>query len=186
MSESQQRPTAEATRRRILEAARNHFAERGYDRATIRGIAADASIDPSMVMRYFGSKEGLFAAAAQVPLRLPDLAEVSRDRLGARLVRHFVERWEGDATLVAMLRRAVNDERTAEQMREIFASQLKPVVGRVAGGPEEAATRAGLVATQMLGLALCRYVLRFPPVVALGTGEIVEWYGPTVQRYLTD
>jgi hypothetical protein len=67
-----------------------------------------------------------------------------------------------------------------------FASQLKPGVGRVAGGPEEAATRAGLVATQMLGLALCRYVLRFPPVVALGTGEIVEWYGPTVQRNHTD
>src|SRR5215217_6909295 len=95
------RTPASVTKQAILAAARERFAADGYERATIRAIAADARIDPAMVIRYFGSKEKLFAAAAEFELRLPALDGVPRERIGERLVEHFVRRWEGDESLLA-------------------------------------------------------------------------------------
>src|SRR5689334_23512502 len=92
---------SDATRAAILAAARERFAADGYERATIRAIAADADIDPSMVMRYYGSKGKLFAAAAAFDLRLPDLDALPVGQLGALLVAHFLDRWESDDTLMA-------------------------------------------------------------------------------------
>jgi len=176
---------SDRTRAAILAAARERFAADGYERATIRAIAADARIDPAMVMRYYGRKEGLFAAAAEFDLRLPDLAEVPRDQIGALVVRHFLNRWSGDEILTALLRTAVTHESAAERMRQIFAGQLGPVIGQLTAGAPDTPVRAGLVASQILGLALCRYVLAFPPVVAMTDDEVVAWLGPTLQRYLT-
>lgn len=174
------------TKEVILAAARERFASSGYDRSTIRAIAADARIDPSMVMRYFGSKEGLFAAAARFDLELPDIAGIEPGQLGRRLVAHFVERWERDEALVVLLRSAATNADAAARMSEIFTAQLKPVIasGGDPAGDTAAGRKAGLVATQMLGLALCRYVLRLPPVVALSQAELEDWLGPTIQRYL--
>ena len=183
------RARAERTRSAILRAARERFAAGGYERTTIRAVAADAGIDPSMVMRYYGSKQGLFTAAADFDLALPDLSAVPRDRLGSTAVAHFLSRWEGDDggdSLRVLLASAATSPEAAGRMQEIFRAQLAPVVA--AAGPHEpaaAATRAGLVATQMLGFALCRYVLRLPPVVALDRDAAVAWLGPVVQRYLT-
>ncbi|MFC3503532.1 TetR family transcriptional regulator [Micromonospora krabiensis] len=176
---------SDATRAAILRAARERFAADGYDRATIRAIAADARIDPSMVMRYYGSKEGLFAAAAEFDLRLPDLADVSPERLGEILVRHFLDRWEGDETLAALLRAASTNPGAAERIRDIFASQLTDAVARFGTDPASTARRAGLVATQTLGLAFTRYIVRLPPVVDMTPDELVAWLAPTLQRYLT-
>lgn len=176
---------SDATRAAILHAARERFAADGYDRATIRAIAADARIDPSMVMRYYGSKEGLFAAAAEFDLHLPDLAQVPPDRLGETLTRHFLRRWEADGTLVALLRAAHSNPGAADRMRGIFADQLAAAVARSGVDRETAARRAGLVASQILGLALTRYVIRLPPVVDLDADELAGWVGPTIQRYLT-
>jgi AcrR family transcriptional regulator len=176
---------SDRTRAAILTAARERFAADGYERATIRAIAADAHIDPAMVMRYFGNKEKLFAAAAEFDLRLPDLSAVPRAQVGSTLVRHMMDRWDGDETLMALLRAGVTNPAVAERMRQIFAGQLGPVAAQVTGGAEDAAVRAGLAATQVLGLALCRYVLAFPPVVAMSADEVVAWLGPTLQRYLT-
>src|SRR5215468_3816625 len=92
---------SDATRAAILAAARHRFATDGYERATIRAIAIEADIDPAMVMRYYGNKERLFAAAAEFDLRLPDLARIPRTGYGRALVRHFVDRWEADGTFVA-------------------------------------------------------------------------------------
>ncbi|WP_435871646.1 TetR family transcriptional regulator [Micromonospora echinofusca] len=175
---------SDATRAAILRAARERFAADGYDRATIRAIAADARIDPSMVMRYYGSKEGLFAAAAEFDLRLPELADAPPERLGELLVRHFVDRWESDGTMAALLRTAATNHAAAERMRGIFADQLTTAVARVVPEPAQAPRRAGLIASQMLGLALTRYVLRLPPVVDADPAELVAWVAPTVQRYL--
>lgn len=228
---------SDRTRAGILTAARERFAADGYERATIRAIAADAAIDPAMVMRYFGSKEKLFAAAAEFDLRLPDLSRLPREEVGAALTNHFLDRWEEDDSLQALLRASVTNAAAADRMRQLFADQLGPLVtsllnqpapsapttaaptgtaqgaapdgaqpGRpataqggeslasasVPGGqpadatmPSEAATRAGLVATQALGFALCRYVLVLPPVAALTRPEAVAWLGPTITRYLT-
>jgi AcrR family transcriptional regulator len=176
------RRTSVETKAVILAAARQRFAEAGFERATIRAIAADANIDPSMVMRYFGNKDQLFAAAADFDLQIPDLSDVERDHVGARLVAHFLDRWERDEQLVVLLRSATTNGEAAQRMQKIFGSQLRPAIGKF--NPTDAPQRAGLIATQMLGLALCRYVLRLPPVVGMSRDDIVGWLGPTVQRYL--
>ncbi|MFF5985338.1 TetR family transcriptional regulator [Streptomyces olindensis] len=176
---------SDVTRAAILDAARERFAADGYERATIRAIARDAKIDPSMVMRYFGSKEGLFAAAVAVDIRLPDVGALPRQEVGRVLVAHFLDQWEGNEVLTALLRVGAGSQAGAERMQGVFRDQVMPVAGRVCPDPEQTATRAALTAAQLLGLALTRYVLRLPPAVALTREEIVAWLGPTVQRYLT-
>ncbi len=171
------------TKAAILAAARERFAAVGFQGATIRAIAADAGIDPAMVMRYFGSKDELFAAAADYDLKLPDLTGVDRSRLGTALVDHFVNRWEGDEALGLLLRSATTNAEAAQRMHRIFGEQLLPVVAAVVPA-EDAPQRAGLIATQILGLALCRFVLALPPVAAMSREDIVAWLGPTIQRYL--
>jgi AcrR family transcriptional regulator len=176
---------SEVTKAAILAAAREQFAAAGYERATIRTIAADAKIDPAMVMRYFSNKETLFAAAAEFDLRLPDLSAVPRGTLGSVLVGHFVDRWESDDTLQALLRAAVSYKVAVTRLRAIFETQLMSAVAPLHGDRARAATRIGLIASQMLGMALCRYVLRLPPVVALDRAAVIQWLAPTIQRYLT-
>lgn len=182
---STQARRSDATRAAILSAARERFAAEGYDRATIRAIAAVAGIDPSMVMRYFGSKEGLFVAAAQFDLQLPDLTVLPREEVGRALVAHFLGRWEGDDALQALLRAGVTSDDAAERMRSIFVEQLAPAVTAL-GGAEDLHVRAGLVATQVLGFALCRYILGWPEVTGMDRERVLAWLGPTVQRYLTE
>jgi len=176
---------SERTKAAIVKAAREQFAASGYERATIRAIAAEVEIDPAMVMRYFGTKEKLFAAAAEFDLRLPDLRAVPRGTIGSVLVGFFLDRWESDDALQALLRAAVSHQVAVARLRAIFATQVMPAVAPLCPDRRAAATRVGLVATQMLGMALCRYVLRLPPVVALDRAAIIEWLGPTIQRYLT-
>lgn len=190
MTSTDETPTrrrrSDTTKAAILDAARERFIAEGFEGATIRAIAADAHIDPAMVMRYFGSKEKLFALAVHYDLRLPDLGAVPRDELGEKLVRHLLALWESDLTLVALLRTAVSsEEAAAARMRQIWAEQVLVAIGRLFDDDELAARRSGLVVTQLLGIVLCRYVLRLPPVVDLAPEEIVAWMGPTVQRYLT-
>ncbi|GHB23280.1 TetR family transcriptional regulator [Streptomyces viridiviolaceus] len=176
---------SDATRAAILDAARERFATDGYERATIRAIARDARIDPSMVMRYYGNKEGLFAAAVTVDLELPDLTALPREEAGRALVTHFLDMWEENDVLTALLRVGATNRAGAERMQGIFRDQVLPVARQVCPDPEQAPARAALAATQLLGLALTRYVLRFPPTVALPRGEVVAWLAPTLQRYLT-
>ncbi|OLP01610.1 TetR family transcriptional regulator [Mycolicibacterium porcinum] len=179
------RPAAE-TKSVILAAARERFAADGYERATIRAIAADAGIDPAMVMRYYGNKERLFAAAAEFDLELPDLTQVPPEKVGAAMAAHFLERWERDEVLLILLRAGVTNEAVAERMRTIFAAQLAPTIAKLTGHAPDTPVRASLVASQVLGMALCRYVLAFGPLVEMPRQEVVDWIGPTLQRYLVD
>jgi AcrR family transcriptional regulator len=178
------RRSSTETRALIRDAARQRFAADGYERATIRAIAADAAIDPAMVMRYFGSKERLFAAAAEFDLALPDLSRLPRIRVGAALAAHFLDRWDNDGALTVLLRAGVTNQAAAERMQEIFASQLLPIVTRLRGDDPAAPRRAGLAASQVLGMAHCPHLLVIPPVAAMTKDEIVDWIGPTLQRYL--
>jgi AcrR family transcriptional regulator len=178
-------PRSEGTRRAILSAARSAFAARGYEQATIRAVAAQAGVDASMVMRYFGSKAGLFTAAATMDFPAPDLGSVPAARRGEQLVRDAVGRWEDTAReddLIVLLRTAVTSE--------AVAAQLQAAVTRLITGPVEAlggagaAERAGFIAAQLLGLALCRYILRLEPLASLPPDEVVAAVAPSVQRYL--
>ncbi|MEV6290128.1 TetR/AcrR family transcriptional regulator [Streptomyces sp. NPDC004059] len=184
-TKSNQARRSDATRTAILDAARERFAADGYERATIRAIARDARIDPSMVMRYYGSKEGLFAAAVALDLRLPDLTGVPRDEVGRALVSHFLGVWEENEELTAVLRVGATNQAGAERMQGIFRDQLLPVARQVCPDPEQVPARAALCAAQLLGLALTRYVLRLPAARELTREELLAWLGPTVQRYLT-
>ncbi|KUL38484.1 TetR family transcriptional regulator [Streptomyces sp. NRRL F-4489] len=176
---------SDATRATILAAARERFAADGYEKATIRAIARDAKIDPSMVMRYYGNKAGLFAAAVAVDPGLPGLPVEPREEIGRTLVRHFLNLWEENEELTALMRVGATDPAAAERMQSVLREQLIPLARRVGPEPEQAPARAALCASTVLGLALTRYVLRFPASRELGVEEIVDWVGPTIQRYLT-
>ena len=179
-------PRSEATRRTILDVARHAFAARGYEQTTIRAVAAQAGIDASMVMRYFGSKAGLFAAAATIDLDPPDLASTSPRRRGEVLVRHFVARWERDPTedmLVFLLRTAVTDQSVAGQLQMTFDRMV--VAPLVALEYPDAERRAALIGSQLLGVGLCRYILRLEPLASMSGDEVVAGVAPTIQRYLT-
>jgi AcrR family transcriptional regulator len=178
---------SDRTRAAILVAATELFAVRGHGATTVRAVAERAGIDPALVIRYFGGKDGLFAAAARVDLKLPNLDELTDDQVGEVLVRHFLDIWEGegnDMGLAVLLRSAVASDDVAAKIREIFATQVLPVVGR-RGDPATMAIRTGLVVSQLFGLALCRYVLRLPPLVELSREEIVARVAPVLRYHLS-
>ncbi len=179
-------PRSEGTRRAILAAARATFAARGYEQTTIRAVAAQAGVDPSMVMRYFGSKAGLFTAAVTMDLQVPDLGSVTASRRGELLVRHFISRWEDplhDDELIALLRTGVTSETVAERLQAVLGQLItEPIAALTNDRPAE---RGTLIAAQLLGLALCRYILRFEPLASLPADEVVAAVAPSVQRYLT-
>jgi AcrR family transcriptional regulator len=179
-------PRSEGTRRAILDAARATFAARGYEQATIRAVAARAGVDASMVMRYFRSKAGLFTAAVTMDLQVPDLRSVPAGRRGELLVRHFISRWEDplrDDELIALLRTGVTSETVARQLHAVVGQLVTEPIAAL--GDEQAAGRGTLIAAQLLGLALCRYVLRFEPLASMPADDVVAAVAPSVQRYLT-
>jgi AcrR family transcriptional regulator len=179
-------PRSEGTRRAILGAARATFAARGYERTTIRAVAARAGVDASMVMRYFRSKAGLFTAAVTMDLQVPDLRSVPASRRGELLVRHFISRWEDpahDDELIALLRAGVTSETVAGRLQAVLGELVTEPIAALADG--RAAERGTLIAAQLLGLALCRYILRFEPLASLPADDVVAAVAPSVQRYLT-
>lgn len=179
---------SEAARTAILKAARNLLASRGYEATTIRAVAGEAGIDPSMVMRYYGNKEGLFAAAVDVDLHLPQPSELPTDRIGELLARHLISRWEGDLSdefIRLLMRSAGTNKGAAEQFREIFEGQLLKFVCELTGYASDARRRAAMVSTQVLGLAYCRYIVELPAVVEIDAQTLTKILAPVLQHYLT-
>jgi len=180
-----------STRDQILGAARDSFGERGYDRATIRDIAARAGVDPALVLHYFGSKQQLFAAALEIPLDPGAIIErvMAHDRgeMGRSLVRAFLEAWEPEETrspLLAMVRSAMTNETAMELVREFLGRRIfTPLTATL--GVADADLRATLIGSQLIGLAMVRYVARIEPLASAPIERIVAAAAPTVQRYLT-
>lgn len=178
---------ADATRQRLIAAARMAFSQQGYERTTVRQIAAEAGVNPALINRYFGGKEQLFAQSVAIDLAFPDLSQVARDQLGLTLVAHFFARWEGrdhDDLLRVLVRTAATNADAADRLRTILAQQVTGAVMAVSG-PERARERAVLIATQMLGLAYSRYVIGITDD-DLPRATALTMIGATVQRYLTD
>ncbi|MET9348123.1 TetR family transcriptional regulator [Streptomyces termitum] len=183
--------TGPGARERILEAAREQFAERGYDKTSVRGIAKAAGVDPALVHHYFGTKDEVFAAAIEVSfepaLVVPALLDGPRDAVGERLARFFVGIWENPATrapLLAVIRSAVTHEAAAKVLRGFV---LRRLLERVADGlaVPDPKFRAELAASQMMGIVLLRYVIRVEPLASEDPERIVAEVAPTLQRYLT-
>ncbi|QGN47749.1 TetR family transcriptional regulator [Micromonospora sp. WMMD558] len=186
------RPGNPDTRAAILEAARAAFADRGFDATSIRAIAAAAQVDPALVHHYFGSKDQLFLAAMEAPADprevLPRVLAGDRERVGERLVRTFLGVWDSPAGAagLALLRSAVSNEWTARLVREFLTTQvLRRVLDHLDIDPAELPLRGSLVASQLVGLAMMRYVVRLEPVASAAPETLVAAIGPTVQRYLT-
>jgi AcrR family transcriptional regulator len=176
----------------VLAAARNAFAERGFDGASIRVIAAGAGVDAALVHHYFGSKNKLFLAAVEAPADpeelLPEVLAGGPADLGANVVRLLLRVWDGPgrAAGLALVRSAVNNEWTARLLREFLVAQvLRRVVGTLGLPPAEADARASLVASQLIGVVMARYVLLVEPLASATAEELVGAVGPTLQRYLT-
>ena len=186
------RPGDSRTRDDILAAARDEFAELGFDRATIRGIAAAAGVDPALVLHYFGSKDELFVAALQIPVEPGEvlrrvMAEDVAD-MGATMVRSFLEAWEPEvsrAPLVAMVRSAMTNETAMALVREYLGRRVFGPITQALGAPH-ADLRATLVGSQFIGLAMMRYIARIEPLTSASVDDLVAAIGPTMQRYLTD
>jgi len=179
-------PRSAETQARIIAAARPLFAEHGYAGTTVRAVAAAAGIHPSMVMRYFDSKEGLFAAAAEFDLRLPDFSQIRHADLGVALVRQFLARWEGAGAgdeLRALLGVAATNTTARQRLTEIFSAQIEPMVDRITSTARRRETSA-LIVTQMLGLAFTRYILRLPAIAELPPAVIEQRIGATIQAYI--
>lgn len=171
----------------ILTAARSQFMEGGYDRTTIRSIAAVAGTDPAMVIRYFGSKEALFREASQVDLHLPDLGGAGGEEAGLRLMQHFVWLWDDqtqDDRLKFLFRASVTNEQAASLMRRAFEEQILGALKGVV--PDQPLRRAVMVATQLLGLAFCRHVIALEPLASTSVADLQRDFAPVLQRALFD
>ncbi|MGY1694562.1 TetR family transcriptional regulator [Geodermatophilus sp. SYSU D00814] len=176
----------------MLAAARTAFAARGYDGASIRGIATAAGVDPALVHHYFGTKDALFLAAVQAPADpeefLPEVLAAPPEERGAAVVGMVLRVWDGPgrSAVLALVRSAVNHEWSARLLREfVLAKIIRRVVGSLDMPREEREARGALVASQVAGLVLMRYVIQLEPLASASREEVVAAVGPTVQRYLT-
>jgi len=185
------RPGTGGTREKILRAARSQFARGGYDGATIRGIAAAARVDPKLVLHYFESKDGVFSAAMDFPFdpaaAIPALLEPGLDGLGERLARFFIEVWDSPAgaRAHAIVRSMVSSDSAAALMRDFVSREI---LARVAQALklDRPQVRASLAASQLIGIAMLRYVVKVEPLASAPPDRIAAWIGPTLQRYFTD
>ena len=185
------RPGNQDTRGQIITAARHAFAAKGFAGASMRGIAAEAGVDAALIHHYFESKQQLFLATIALPLGLPQVVEqvAAGDRrdLGERLVQTVLGVWDSELqpSLVAAVRTALTDPALTRSVGEFLNLEvIGQVLRRDDLPPEEANRRAGLVASQVLGLVMGRYVLRLPALVNRRTEDLVAEIGPTVQRYV--
>jgi AcrR family transcriptional regulator len=187
------RPTGSPPNREaILAAARAHFTSQGYDRATIRGIASEAGVDPALVYHYFGSKDQLLGAALELHVNLrelvPSILAGGVDGLGERYIRQFLDTWASDraagGALVALIRSSVTNDDAARMMREFFTSEGVARIVEALDVPQPR-LRAALAASQLIGLAMARYVVGVEPIASADLETLVGCYAPTLQRYLT-
>ena len=181
------RPGSSGTRETILAAARERFAAHGYDRTRIRDVALDAGVDAALVHYFFKSKDGLFVAAMELPIRpaeviAPVLAE-GVDGLGERMVRRMLTVWDEPTApaLLTLVNSASSHPGAALALREFVLSEI---VGRLAATLDGDELRATLVASQVVGLIAARYIARVEPLASMDREEIVPLVAPTLQRYL--
>jgi len=185
------RPAGQDTKDALLAAARTEFSAQGYQGARVRSIAAAAGVDAAMVNHWFGGKEGLFAAAMDLPINpeavLARILDGALDQLGERIVRTFLSVWDGTGggAFAALLRSVASHEQAATMIRE-FVTEV--VFGRLADvvGPDRPQLRATLCGSQMVGLGMARYVIKLEPLASTDAATLAAIIGPNLQRYLTE
>jgi len=175
---------------RILAAARDEFAEHGWAGTAIRAVARTADVDPALIYHYFGSKEGLLDAATTPPQKWLDAVAATwatpKADLGRQLIRTVLDTWtdeEVGPSLRAVLLTAAHEDKTREKLRLIVERGL--IGGSTLGADEdERLRRSGLIATQLIGFALLRYVWKMEPIASMSEDQVVAAMAPNLQRYV--
>ncbi len=183
------RPGPTQTRALVLAAARQLFSEVGYDRTTIRGIARQASVDPALVHHFFGRKEDVFLKALEIPFQPADvIARVvgagPRETLAERLLRVYLGLWEDPgsrARMQGLIRSAASSQQGADLFRQFLTATVLSRIAAAIGVPR---LRITLVGSQLVGIAMVRYMLGIEPLASAGQDEIVKLVAPSIQRYL--
>jgi AcrR family transcriptional regulator len=190
MSRTGRRSGTPDTRDALLTAARRGFATRGYDATSLRDVAAEAGVDPALVIHYFGTKEGLFTAATGLPDGLPGLLQnltaLPLHDFAQALVRAYLQLIDSDGSrnaILALVRAAVSNEKAAATLRQFLTAELLPVIERLTSHPD-AQLRASLVAAQLIGIATQRHVIRLEPLVRASPDEIAALVAPAIEQYL--
>lgn len=184
------RPGPSGTREAILAAASRHFAQHGYDRASLRGIAAEAGVDQKLIAHFFGSKQQLFVAAVGLPFNpgevLPAILAGDPDSVGERLAALLVEVLEQPELhqrLTGVVRAAASEPEVARMLREFLTRELFGPAAELLG-TEDGPVRANLVGSQIVGLVMARYVIAIEPLATMPPRAVAAAVAPTLQRYL--
>lgn len=194
MTRTGRRPGKHDTRADIVAAARSVFADIGYARASLRGIAHRAGVDPALVHHYFAGKVPLFVEVMGLPRDLPGTAAKLRTReepQGSAIVLAFLRLWDGHSAQAAgtspflsLVQAMSSSPQAAESLAEFAAERFSPLGGDA--GSQHGRLRRGLIGSQLLGLGFQRYVLRSAPLATAPPGQVAAWVGPTIDRYLHD
>jgi len=186
------RPGTSGARVAILAAAKRAFASGGYERTTIRGIAREAGVDPALIHHYFGNKRQLFVDAMDLPANPAAIIEglvesADPEELGELMIRYMLDVWDNEedrASLVAMVRTAMSDDQAATMVREFATKEILGVIVRAARGDNQQ-LRVTLLASQVFGLLIMRYIIKLEPLASADAPTVAAAIGPTFQRYLT-
>ncbi|PXX56461.1 TetR family transcriptional regulator [Nocardia tenerifensis] len=187
---SGRRPGQSGAREAILAAARARFAEAGFDKTSIRAVAADAGVDPALVHHYFGTKQQLFGAVVQLPvdpeLTLSAVDAAPLDRLGETIIRAVLSVWDSPAGdgVVAMVRSIIAGGDTSLARSFILEVVLERVRQRIATPEDDGRLRVALVGSQMIGLLMARKIVGIEPMASAPAEELISAIAPTLQRYL--
>lgn len=171
------------TRATILSAARTLFSTHGFERTTIRAIAAEAGVDPALVMHYFGNKADLFAAVSRLEITFPDLTGVAPERIADILVPFLIRVWDPAGSFLPLLRAAATNRTAADALLEVFVEKVAPALTTIT--PDRAAERTAMVGSQVLGIAMARNVVGVPALAAMDDATLTEWLRPVLAHYLT-
>lgn len=185
------RPGTSSSREDILDAARKLFAERGYQGATMRAIAAEAGVDAALVVHFFGNKATLLGEAVEWPfdpeVEMPKLLVDGKHHVGRQIVALVVRTWDQEGSrnpILTLVRAATTEPKAAEMLGAFLRERLfAPLMERL--GSDQPELRATLAASQLVGMGLARHVLRVEPLASAKPADVVDWYAPTLQRYLT-
>jgi AcrR family transcriptional regulator len=186
------RPGTSRTKEAIAESARRLFAERGFERTTMRAVADEAGVDQALVSHYFGSKQQLFVSVVELPfdpeVALPQLLAGDRETLGLRVATFLLsilESEEGRARITSLVRAAATEPEAARMVRELVTKRIfAPLT--TALDVDDAALRANLVGSQVIGLTMARYIVQVEPLASTDPETVAAAVGPTLQRYLLE
>ena len=181
------------TRAEILAAARRLFAEEGFTSVSMRRIAGEAGVDPSLIHHYFGSKDELFLASVEMPIDpgpkvAAAIGQGGLEGAGGRIVHMFVTVWDGPHSdkLIAVVRSSLSKPGMSFVLQQTLEHRVIRAVRDAIGDQlDHLEMRAGFIASQIFGLVVTRYILRVEPLASLGADDLAATIGPNLDRYLT-